>query len=176
VEAAEAPAPVAEPGVAETVVGGEGTSPPRPVAAEAGGVEARVLDELATVVQESAVPKTMTRATTPEIQKAKETGATLSQGAVGGEAQTLELASTSWEATPGLDADFEGDEEAAARHTLEHGMTWACCAFDELILPATSVSSLCQGFFSILQSSRATPIILILLATDPRVFRSETHP
>jgi hypothetical protein len=67
VEAAEAPAPVAEPGVAETVVGGEGTSPPCPVAAEAGGIEARVLDELATVVQESAVPETMTRATTPEI-------------------------------------------------------------------------------------------------------------
>jgi hypothetical protein len=28
------------------------------------------------------------------------------------------------------------------RHTLERGMTWARRAFDELILPATSVSFL----------------------------------
>jgi hypothetical protein len=101
-----------------------------------------MLDETATVVQESAVPETMTRATTPEIQEAEETGASLSQGAVGGEAQTLELECTSWAATSGLDADSEGDEEAAARHTLERGMTWARWAFDELILPATSVNPL----------------------------------
>jgi chromosome segregation ATPase len=49
--------------------------------------------------------------------------------------------------TSGLDADSEGDEEAAARHTLERGMTWACRAFDELILPTTSVSSLVRVFF-----------------------------
>jgi hypothetical protein len=42
--------------------------------------------------------------------------------------------------TFGLDADSEDDEEVAARHTLEHGMTWARRAFDELILPTTSVS------------------------------------
>jgi hypothetical protein len=35
VEAAEAPAPVTKSGVAEAVVGGEGASPPHPVAAEA---------------------------------------------------------------------------------------------------------------------------------------------
>jgi hypothetical protein len=97
----------------EAVVGGEGTSPPRLVAAEAEGVETRVLDEPATVVQESVVPETTTRATSPEIQGAEETGASLSQGAVGGEARTLELACTSWAAT--------SDEEAAARHTWSVG-------------------------------------------------------
>jgi hypothetical protein len=80
-----------------------------------------MLDKPATIAQESAVPEMMTRATTPEIQEAKETGAYLSQGAVGGEAQTLELACTSWAATSGPDADYEGDEEAAACHTLERG-------------------------------------------------------
>jgi hypothetical protein len=142
VEAAESPALVAKPGVAEAVVGGEGTSPHRPVTAEAEGVETRVLDEPATVVQKLVVPETMTRATSLKIQEAEETWASLSQGAAGGEAWTLELASTSWAATSGLDADSEGDEEAAARNTLERGMTWACWAFDELILPATSVSPL----------------------------------
>jgi hypothetical protein len=142
VEAAEAPAPVAKPSVAEAIVRGEGTSPPCPIAAEAEGVETRVLDEPTTIVQESAAPETMTRATSPEIQEAEETGASLSQGAVGGEARTLELACTSWAATSGLDTDSEGDKEAATRHTLERGMTWACHAFDDLILPATSISSL----------------------------------
>jgi hypothetical protein len=42
-------------------------------------------------------------------------------------------------ATSGLDVNSEDDEEAAARNTLERGMTWARRAFDELILPATSV-------------------------------------
>jgi hypothetical protein len=51
-----------------------------------------VLDEPAAVAQESVVPKTVARATTLEIQVAEETGASLSQGAEGGEARTLELA------------------------------------------------------------------------------------
>jgi hypothetical protein len=67
VETAEAPAPVLEPSVVEPVVGGEGTSPPRLVAAEAEGVETRALDELVVIAQEAAVPETMARATTPEI-------------------------------------------------------------------------------------------------------------
>jgi hypothetical protein len=74
VEATEAPASIAEAGAAEAVVGGEGTSPPRPVAVEVEGVETRVLDEPAIVVQEFAAPETMTRATSPEIQEAEETG------------------------------------------------------------------------------------------------------
>jgi hypothetical protein len=39
------------------------------------------------------------------------------------------------------------DEEATTRHTLERGMTFARRAFDELILPATSVSFLVKDFF-----------------------------
>jgi hypothetical protein len=35
--------------------------------------------------------------------------------------------------------DAEDDEEVVARNTLERGLEWARCAFDELILPATSV-------------------------------------
>jgi hypothetical protein len=133
--------------VAEAFVGGEATLPPHPVAAQAEGVETRVLDDSAAVVQESAVPETMTRAATPEIQEAEEIGASLSQGVVGDEARTLELVCTSWAATSGLDADSKGDEEAMAHHTLERGMTWARRAFDELILPATSVSSLVKDSF-----------------------------
>jgi hypothetical protein len=106
----------------------------------------------------------------------EETGASHSQGATGGEAQTLELTCTSWAATSGLDADSEDDEETAARHALERGMTWARRAFDELILPATSVSFLVMDCFLILRSSRASPIIPVLLAVDPRVFRSEARP
>jgi hypothetical protein len=130
VEVAGAPALVAKPG-----------------AVEAEGVETLVLDEPATITQESAAPETMTRATTLEIQEVEETGASLSQGAVGGEARTLELACTSWAATSRVDADSKDDEGAAACHTLERGMTWARCAFDELILPATSVSSLVKDSF-----------------------------
>jgi hypothetical protein len=77
-EAAEAPASVTEAGVAEAVVGEEGSSSPRPVAAEAEGVETHVPDEPSTVVQESATPEMMTRATSPEIREAEETGASLS--------------------------------------------------------------------------------------------------
>jgi hypothetical protein len=176
VEATETPTPVAKPVSAEAVVGEDGTSPPGPVAIEVEGVEVRVLDEPAAVAQESAVPAMVAGATTPEIRVAEETGASLSQSAAGGEAQTLGLARTSWTATSGLDADSEDDEEAAVRHTLERGMTWARRAFDELILPATSMSFLVKDSFLISRSSRASPVIPVLLAVDPRVFRSEAHP
>jgi hypothetical protein len=101
-----------------------------------------VPDEPTVVVQESAAPEMMTRAASLVIQEAEEMGASLSQGAVGGEARTLELVCTSWVASSGLDVDSEDDEEAAACNTLERGMTWARRAFDELILSATSVSFL----------------------------------
>jgi hypothetical protein len=153
VEAAEIPAPVAKPVSAEAVAGEEETSPPGPVTIEVEGVEALALDKPAAVVQGSAIPETVARATTPEIQVAEETGASLSQGAAGGEARTLELACSSWAATTELDTNSEDDEEAAVRHTLERGMTWARRAFDELILPATSVSFLVKDSFLILQSS-----------------------
>jgi hypothetical protein len=110
VEAAETPAPVAKPVSAEAIVGEEGTSLPGPVIVEVEGVEARMLDEPAAVAQESAIPETVARAATPEIQVAEEMEAPLSQGATGGEAWTLELACTSWVATSRLDADSEDDE------------------------------------------------------------------
>jgi hypothetical protein len=141
-EAAEAPASIAEAGVTKAVVGEEGSTPPRPVAANAEGVEISVPNEPATVVQESAAPKMMTRAGSSEIREAKETGASLSQGVVGSEARTLELACTSWGATSGLGIDSEDDDEVATHNTLERGMTWEHRAFDELILPTTSVSFL----------------------------------
>jgi hypothetical protein len=58
-----------------------------------------------------------------------------------GEAQTLELACTSWAATSKSGDDAEDDEEVAARNTLERGLNWARCTFDEMILPVTLVSS-----------------------------------
>jgi hypothetical protein len=62
----------------------------------------------------------------------------LSQGAASGEDEALELARTPWAFGAGDDA--EDDEEAAACNTLERGLAWARRKFDELILPATSVS------------------------------------
>jgi hypothetical protein len=66
----------------------------------------------------------------------------LLQCAAGGEAGALELACTSWEATSRLGDDSEDDEEVAAHNTLECGLNWARCTFDELILPPTSISFL----------------------------------
>jgi hypothetical protein len=111
-----------------------------PVAAEVD--EVIVPDEPATAVQERVAPEGTTRAASPEIQEAEETGASLSQGAAGGEAQALELACTSWAATSGSGDVSENDEEVVARNTLERGLNWACRAFDEIILPATLVSFL----------------------------------
>jgi hypothetical protein len=95
---------------------------------------------------------------------------------VGGEARTLELACSSWAATTELDADSEDNEEAAARHSLERGMTWVRRAFDELILPATLVSFLVKDSFLIPRSSRASPVTPALLDVDALVFRSEACP
>jgi hypothetical protein len=143
-EAVEAPASVTKAGAAEVVVGEVGSLPPRPVAADARDVETRVPDDPAAAVQELVAPEMMTGATSSEIQEAEGMGASLSKGAAGGEAQTLELACTSWAATSGLGADSEDDEEVATRNTLERGLTWARRAFDELILPVTSVSFLIE--------------------------------
>jgi hypothetical protein len=139
-EAAETTATVAATDAAEVVVGEAGSSPSRPVAAEV--VKTRVLDEPAAAVQERVAPEATTRVASPEIQETEETGTYLSQGTTGDKAQALKLASTSWAASPGLGDDSEDDEEVAASNTLERGLNWASLAFDELILPATSVSSL----------------------------------
>jgi hypothetical protein len=49
----------------------------------------------------------------------------LLQGAAGGKAQTLELASTPWAATFESGDDVEDDEEVTMRSTLERG--WSGC-------------------------------------------------
>jgi hypothetical protein len=129
----------------EAIVGEEASSPPHPVAADTESIKVRIPDEPAAVAQGPVASKTTTRAASPEIREAEEAEASLSQGVVGDEARTLELACASCAASSGLGADSEDDEEAASRNTLERGMTWACRAFDELILPATSVSFLVRG-------------------------------
>jgi hypothetical protein len=92
-------------------------------------------------LQDHVAPEDTARATSPEIQEAEEDAALL-QGAAIGEAQTLELVRTSWAATSESDDDTEDDKEATARNTMECGLNWACRAFDELILRATSVGFL----------------------------------
>jgi hypothetical protein len=105
VEVAETPALVAEPVSGAAVAGEEEASPPGPITVEVEDVETRALDEPAAVAQGLAVPESMARAITPEIQVAEETGASLSQGAAGGHARMLELACSSWATTVELDAD-----------------------------------------------------------------------
>jgi hypothetical protein len=123
------------------VAGEARPSSPRLVASAADEVPAP--DEPAASPLEHVAPEGTTRAASPEIQEAEEdTGAVLPQGATSGEAQTLELACTSWAAAFESDDDAEDDEKVVARGTLERGLEWACRAFDELILPATSVSFL----------------------------------
>jgi hypothetical protein len=99
----------------------------------------------------------------PEIREAEETGASLSQGAAGGEAQTLDLTCTSWVVTSGLEADSEDDEEIVAHRTLERGLIWARRAFDELILPATSVSFLVKDYLldPVVFSGYASHLVLV---------------
>jgi hypothetical protein len=136
-EATDAPSSVAEANASEAIVREEASSPPRTVATDTESVEVRILDEPAAVAQGPVASETATRAASPEIRETEEAGASLSQGIVGDEARTLELACASWAASSGLGADSEDDEEDATRNTLERGMTWARCAFDELILLAT---------------------------------------
>jgi hypothetical protein len=127
--------------VVEGVVEEAGPSSPRPVDATA--EEVLVLGEPTAAPPEHVAPEGTTRVASLEIQEAEEdTGATLSQGAVSGGAQALELACTPWAATFEVGDDAEDDEEVAARNTLVRRMEWARHAFDELILPTTSVSFL----------------------------------
>jgi hypothetical protein len=58
------------------------------------------------------------------------------------EAQVLELACAPWAATFEAGDDAEEDEETTTCNTLEHRLLWVRRAFDELILPTTSVSFL----------------------------------
>jgi hypothetical protein len=86
--------------------------------------------------QEHDAPEGATRAASPKIQEAEEnSGATLSQGIGGGEAQPLELAYATWVASFEVGDIAEDDEEVAACNTLERGLAWECHTFDESILP-----------------------------------------
>jgi hypothetical protein len=94
--------------------------------------------------QEHTAPEGTTRATAPKIQEVEEgSGAALPWGIGGDSDRVLDFARILWAAAFEVDDDAEEDEESAARHTLECGLTWARRAFDELILPATSVRFLC---------------------------------
>lgn len=66
-----------------------------------------------------------------------------------GDARISDLSCFSWVATFEVDASVDEDEESAARRSLEHGLLWARRAFDELILPTTSVSLLDVVFYSL---------------------------
>jgi hypothetical protein len=116
---------------AESVVGEVGPSSPHPVAAAA--EEVLVPGKPAATPQAYTAFEGMTRTASSEAEE--DTSATLFQGAVSGEVQTLELACTSW--APGFESgdDAKDDEEVAARSTLERWLEWARRAFDELILP-----------------------------------------
>jgi hypothetical protein len=144
-EAPDAPAPVAEADASKAIVREETPLQPCPVAAGTDSVEVCIPDESAAVAQGSVTSETATRAASPEIQEVEEAGASLSQGVAGDKARTLELACVLGAASSGLGADSEDDEDAAARNTLERKMTCARRAFDELILPATSVRFLVRG-------------------------------
>jgi hypothetical protein len=98
-----------------------------------------VLDEPAAAFRSESLLRVRQGATFPEIQEAKEAGAALLQGAASGEAQPLELAYSSWAATSEFGNNVEDDEEVAARNTLERELNWVRHAFDELIVPTTSV-------------------------------------
>jgi hypothetical protein len=82
----------------------------------------------------------VTRATSPEIQETGEgSGTALPWGVGGDDDRVLDLAHVPWAAAFKACDNADEDEESAVRHTLEHGLTWACHAFDELIPPMTSV-------------------------------------
>jgi hypothetical protein len=87
----------------------------------------------------------------PEIQEAGEGSGTglLSELEEGG-AQISNLARFSWATAFEADTSVEEDEESAARCSLERGLLWAHRTFDELILPATTLSLLDAVVYSCL--------------------------
>jgi hypothetical protein len=140
-EAVETTTTAATTSTAEGIVGGHCRRTTRSVAA--GANEVRVPDDPAAAHEERVAPEDTTRTASPEILEAEEgAGAALLQGTERGEAQALRLTRTSWASTSITGDDTEDGEEVAAHNTLERGLDWVCCAFDELILPATSVSFL----------------------------------
>jgi hypothetical protein len=119
--------------VAEAVVEEVRSSLPCPVAADADG--ALVPDEPAAADQGQAAPEGSVRTASSEIQEVEGTRASSSQEVARNEAQALEFACTPWAAVSGSRDDFEGDEEVAARNTLERRLNWARRAFDRRAYP-----------------------------------------
>jgi hypothetical protein len=100
-EAVEPTVAAATAGVTEDVVGEAGLSSPRPIVA--GADEAVEPEGPAVALQECVAPEEAARATSPEIQEVEEDpGAALLQGAVDGEARTLELSYASWQPLPSV--------------------------------------------------------------------------
>jgi hypothetical protein len=93
----------------EGVVGDAGSSSPRSIAT--GTNEVLVPDEPTAALQEHIAPEDTTRAASPEIQEDEEgAGAALLQDVASGEAQTRELACTSWAVTSEFGNDTKDDE------------------------------------------------------------------
>jgi hypothetical protein len=61
------------------------------------------------------------------------------------DAQITDLVRSTWVAAYDVDTLDDEGEEAAACRNLKRGLGWARRAFDELILPATTVSPLEPG-------------------------------
>jgi hypothetical protein len=91
----------------------------------------------------------MAEVTSLEIQETGEgSGAAQLSEPEEGDARISDLAHFSWVAAFEVSADAAEDEESAACPSLERGLLWAHRAFDELILPETTVSSLDATFHS----------------------------
>jgi hypothetical protein len=87
----------------------------------------------------------------PEIQEAGEgSGAGLLSELEEGSARVSNLARFSWAAAFEVDTSVDEDEESAACRSIERGLLWAHRTFDELILPATTVSLLDAVVYSCL--------------------------
>jgi hypothetical protein len=93
--------------------------------------------------QEPSALKSAATTTSPEIQEIEEgLGGAQLREPEDGDAWILDLTHFSWTAAFEAGDDAEGGEESAACNTLERGLSWVCHAFDELILPAMTVSSI----------------------------------
>lgn len=63
-----------------------------------------------------------------------------SSGSTEGDTQITDLVRSTWAGTRETDALEDEDEEVTTSHSLERGLGWVQRAFDEIILPTTSVS------------------------------------
>jgi hypothetical protein len=144
VEASAASPPPSMAGTAEEVVGTAKPSSAEPIVATE--EEVPVLSQPAMVALERDAPEGTTGASSPEIQEAEESsGGALPRDVKGSEVRALELACTPQATVFEVGDDVEDDQEAAACNTLESRLEWVRCAFNESILPATSVSFLCAN-------------------------------